>query len=59
MTLERFLKANSAALTFVGITLGVFVSRKFFALPVATALMLAQDKLGKASLERAERRILH
>ena len=50
--MERFLKDNAAGLTFLGITLGVFVSRKFLVLPVAVALMLAQEKLVAAGLER-------
>jgi hypothetical protein len=55
--LEHFLKQNASGLTFLGVTLGVFVSRKFLILPLAIGLMLAQDKLGKAGLERAERAI--
>jgi hypothetical protein len=50
--MERFLKDNAAGLTFLGITLGVFVSRKFLVLPVAVALMLAQEKLVSAGLDR-------
>jgi len=49
---EQYLKNNAAGLTFLGITLGVFVSRKFLILPVAVALMLAQEKLVSAGLER-------
>lgn len=49
---ERFLKDNAAGLTFLGITLGVFVSKKFLILPVAVALMLAQEKLVAAGLDR-------
>jgi hypothetical protein len=49
---ERFLKDNAAGLTFLGVTLGVFVSRKFLILPVAVALMLAQEKLVGAGLDR-------
>lgn len=51
--LEQFLKENASSLTFLGVTLGVFVSRKFLVLPVAVALMLAQKHLGMAGLERA------
>jgi len=54
-SLERILKSNSSALTFVGITLGVFISRRFFALPFAVALMMAQDSLGTAGLARAKK----
>jgi hypothetical protein len=53
--LERILKNNSSAITFLGITLGVFISRRFFALPVAVALMMAQDTLGTAGLVRARK----
>ena len=49
---ERFLKDNASSLTFLGVTLGVFVSRKFLILPVAVALMLAQEKLVAAGLDR-------
>jgi hypothetical protein len=49
------LRANASSLTFLGITLGVFVSRKFLVLPLAIGLMLAQDKLAVAGLERARR----
>jgi hypothetical protein len=35
----------------------VFVSRKFLILPVAIGLMLAQDKLVDAGLERARRAV--
>jgi len=51
--LEQFLKQNASSLTFLGVTLSVFVSKKFVILPVAIALMLAQDVLGKAGLARA------
>jgi hypothetical protein len=55
--LERVLKENSSALTFLGITLGVFISRRFFALPIAVAAMLVQDTLGSAGLARARRAV--
>jgi len=54
---ERFLKDNAAGLTFLGITLGVFVSRKFLILPVAVALMLAQEKLVSAGLDRVRQAV--
>jgi hypothetical protein len=41
---------HSAALTFMGLTLGVFVSRKFFMIPAAVALTLAQE-FGKDRLQ--------
>jgi hypothetical protein len=49
------LQANASAFTFLGITLGVFVSRKFFVVPVAIAAMMAQDLL-KSGLDSAGRR---
>ena len=55
--LERFVKENAASLTFLGVTLGVFVSRKFLILPVAVGLMMAQEKLAAAGLERAARAV--
>lgn len=57
--LEKFLKENASSLTFLGVTLGVFLSRKFLILPVAVGLMLAQDRLLKLDptlLRRAFRR---
>ena len=56
-TLDQFLKGNASALTFLGITLGVFISRRFFALPVAVAAMLAQETLGMAGLSRAKQAV--
>lgn len=56
-TLERFLRENASSLTFLGVTLGVFLSRKFLILPVAVGLMLAQEHLAPASLERAKRAV--
>jgi len=53
--LERFVKENASGLTFLGVTLSVFVSRKFLILPVAIGLMLAQEKLAAAGLDRARR----
>jgi hypothetical protein len=55
--MEDLLRENASSLTFLGITLGVFVSRKFLVLPLAIALMLAQDKLAVPSLERARRAV--
>jgi hypothetical protein len=49
------LQENASAFTFLGITLGVFVSRKFFVVPVAIAAMMAQDLL-KSGLDSAARR---
>lgn len=56
-TLQQVLQDNSSALTFLGVTLGVFVSRKFLALPIAVALMMAQDSLGSAGLARATKAV--
>ncbi len=55
--LGRFVKDNAAGLTFLGVTLGVFVSRKFLILPVAVALTMAQEKLAAAGFERAARAV--
>ena len=55
--LEHFVKRNAAGLTFLGVTLGVFVSRKFFVFPFAVALTMAQEKLAAAGLERAARAV--
>ncbi|HXG61741.1 MAG TPA: hypothetical protein VNO22_10215 [Planctomycetota bacterium] len=49
---ERVLRANASGLTLLGLTLGVFVSRKFFVLPVAVWTMLLQDVLARAARER-------
>lgn len=56
-TLDQVLKRNASSLTFLGVTLGVFLSRRFFAIPVAVALMLAQESLGMAGLDRAKRAV--
>lgn len=53
--LEQFLRENASSLTFLGVTLGVFISRKFLILPVAIGLMLAQEQLAPAGLERARK----
>lgn len=45
--LDRWLRSNAGALTFAGLTLGVFVSRKFLVLPVAAlAGLLAEGARG-------------
>lgn len=49
------IKANSAALTFLGITMGVFISRKFFIVPIGLGAMLVQDLL-KRSFEGDSRK---
>jgi hypothetical protein len=56
-SLEQVLRENASALTFLGVTLGVFVSRKFLILPVAIGLMLAQEKLVEAGLDRVQRAV--
>lgn len=53
---DRLVRSNAATLTFCGLALGVFVSRKFFVLPVAVAAVLAQDLLA-GSLEAASPRL--
>jgi hypothetical protein len=55
--LEQFVKRNATGLTFLGVTLGVFVSRKFLILPVAVALTMVQENLAAAGLERAARAV--
>jgi hypothetical protein len=55
--LEDLLRENASSLTFLGITLGVFVSRKFLILPLAIGVMLAQDRLAVAGLERVRRAV--
>ena len=52
--LTQLIKANAAAFTFLGITMGVFVSRKFFIVPVGIAAMLLQDFV-KGSLDAGPR----
>ena len=41
--LSQLLLSQSAACTFLGLTLGVFISRKFFILPLAVAVTLTQE----------------
>jgi len=41
--LDRLLHVHSGSLTFLGLTLGVFVSRKFFMVPLAVAASLALE----------------
>ena len=41
--LDRLLLCHSAALTFLGLTLGVFVSRRFFVIPLAVAATIGQE----------------
>jgi hypothetical protein len=43
--LAQLIKANASAFTFLGITGGVFVSRKFLIVPVGIGAMLVQDWL--------------
>jgi len=52
---ERFVRKNASALTLVGMTLGVFVSKKFLILPVAVTATLLQDVLSD-SLRRLGRK---
>ncbi|HVR87654.1 MAG TPA: hypothetical protein VMU54_25230 [Planctomycetota bacterium] len=41
--MDRLLHVHSGSLTFLGLTLGVFVSRKFFMVPLAVAASLALE----------------
>ncbi len=41
--LNRLILAHSGSLTFLGLTLGVFVTRKFLMVPIAVAACLAQE----------------
>jgi hypothetical protein len=50
--LGQALMSQSAAWTFLGLTLGIFVSRKFFILPVAVAVTLTQELAKKRLLPR-------
>ena len=56
-SLDRFLRENASALTFLGVTLGVFISRKFLVLPLAVGLMMAQEKLAAPGLARARKAV--
>jgi hypothetical protein len=47
---------NSAALTFLGLTLGTFISRKFLVVPVAVLVTLAQEFGKDRLLEKVGRR---
>lgn len=42
---EGFVQNNGSTLSFLGLTLGVFVSRKFLVVPIAVALTYAMDAL--------------
>lgn len=48
---NQLILAHSAVLTFLGLTLGVFVSRKFLVIPIAAILSVAQE-IGKDRLMR-------
>jgi len=49
--LDRLLQVHSGTMTFLGLTLGVFVSRKFFMIPLAVAAALAQEFAKERFLE--------
>jgi len=49
--LDRLLQVHSGSLTFLGLTLGVFVSKKFFMIPLAVAASLAQEFAKERFLE--------
>src|SRR5206468_3003660 len=61
--LAHLIRENASALTFLGLGLGVFVSRKFFIVPVGVAAMLLQDYvrdyLSPAPGRRVRRRRRH
>lgn len=48
----ELLLSHSAILTFAGLALGVFVSRKFFMIPLAVAATLAQEILKERMIDR-------
>ncbi len=49
--LDRLLQVHSGSLTFLGLTLAVFVSKKFFMIPIAVAASLAQEFAKERYLE--------
>ena len=55
--LDRLLQVHLGSLTFLGLTLGVFVSKKFFMIPLAVAASLAQQFAKDRFLEAQERRL--
>lgn len=52
---DRMLRTHSGTLTFLGLTLGVFVSKKFFMIPLAVAAALGQDYAKDRFLNRRAR----
>ena len=42
---EGFIQNHGSTLSFLGLTLGVFISRKFLVLPIAVALTFVMDAL--------------
>jgi hypothetical protein len=52
---DRMLRTHSGTLTFLGLTLGVFVSKKFFMIPLAVAASLGQDYAKDRFLSRRTR----
>ncbi|HLY74287.1 MAG TPA: hypothetical protein VKU80_09235 [Planctomycetota bacterium] len=50
--LDHLLRVHSGSLTFLGLTLGVFVSRKFFVIPLAVAVSIAQEFAKERFLEK-------
>jgi hypothetical protein len=55
--LDRWIRDCSSVCTFLGLTLGVFVSRKFLILPLAVAAITVQDTV-RAALKDVEHRIV-
>jgi hypothetical protein len=54
--LDGAIRRNIAAISVLGITLGTFISRKFFVLPVAAALVVLEDAV-MAAARRKPRRV--
>jgi hypothetical protein len=52
---DRILRVHSGTLTFLGLTLGVFVSKKFFMIPLAVAAALGQEFAKDRFLKRPAR----
>jgi len=52
---DRILRLHSGTLTFLGLTLGVFVSKKFFMIPLAVAASLGQEYAKDRFLSRRAR----
>jgi len=51
-SMDQVIKMHSASLTFLGLTLGAFISKKFFMLPLAVAWSLGQEYAKNRYLSR-------